>query len=158
MFVPNVGKSRFVAIAVVLAVGTYCQVCHSAEQGPQRELARRILDTTGVKGGLIAHIGCGDGTLTAALHAGEEYLVHGLDTDAKAVEKARKYIESLGIYGRVSGVYGRVSGVYGRVSVDTFDGRHLPYADNLVNLVVSEDPGDVSEKEILRVLAPLGVA
>ena len=33
----------------------------------EREQARQILDHTGIKGGLIVHIGCDDGTLTAAL-------------------------------------------------------------------------------------------
>ena len=107
--------------------------------------AERILDAAGVKGGLVVDVGCGDGKLTAALRANESYLVHGLDTDAKNVAKARAYIQSLGLYGPVS--------------VDTFDGRHLPYADNLVNLlVISGDGGQVSRDEMLRVLCPGGVA
>ncbi len=104
--------------------------------------ARRILDATNIKGGLIVHIGCGDGKLTAALHAGDSYLVHGLDTDAQAVRTAREHIRKLGIYGPVS--------------VDIFDGKRLPYVDNLVNLVVAEDTGNVPEIELMRVLAPGG--
>jgi len=104
--------------------------------------ARRILDATNIKGGLIVHIGCGDGKLTAALRAGDSYLVHGLDTDTQAVRTARENIRKLGIYGPVS--------------ADTFDGKRLPYVDNLVNLVVAEDAGDVSEAELMRVLAPGG--
>ena len=105
--------------------------------------ARRILDATNIKGGLIVHIGCGDGKLTAELHAGDSYLVHGLDTNAQAVRMARKHIRKLGIYGPVS--------------VDIFDGKRLPYTDNLVNLVVAEDTGDVSRAELMRVLAPGGI-
>ena len=45
--------------------------------------ARQILDATGVHGGLIVHLGCGDGRLTAALRATDAYLVHGLDADAR---------------------------------------------------------------------------
>ena len=104
--------------------------------------ARRILDATNIKGGLVVHIGCGDGKLTAALHAGDSYLVHGLDTDAQAVRTAREHIRKLG--------------VYGPVSVDIFDGKRLPYVDNLVNLVVAEDSGDVHRTELMRVLAPGG--
>ena len=48
--------------------------------------------------------------------------------------------------------------MYGSVSVDTFDGRRLPYVDNLVNLLVADELGDVSMDEVMRVLAPLGVA
>jgi len=106
--------------------------------------ATEILDAAGVKGGLVVHVGCGDGTLTAALGAEDAYLVHGLDTDAANIEKSREAIGRLG--------------VYGRVSVDTFDGRHLPYTDDTVNLLVAEDLGDVAMEEATRVLAPLGVA
>ena len=68
----------------------------------QHKQAQKILDTSGVKGGLIVHIGCGDGRLTAALRANESYLVQGLDTQPKNVEKAREYIRSLKRYGNVS--------------------------------------------------------
>lgn len=108
------------------------------------ELALRILTATGVKGGLIVHIGCGDGNLTVALHANEAYLVHGLDTDAKNVEQARMYIRSVGLYGKVS--------------VDKLSGNNLPYTDNLVNLIVSEQPVEVPMNELMRVLCPNGVA
>ena len=49
-------------------------------------------------------------------------------------------------------------GRYGEVSVDRFDGSRLPYADNLVNLLVVSAPASVDRKEILRVLAPGGAA
>ena len=111
----------------------------------QAESAQSILEVTGVKGGLVVHVGCGDGKLTAALRANESYVVHGLDADAKNVEAARKHIQSLGLYGPVS--------------VEQWTGARLPYADNLVNLVVISDSGlQIPETEVLRVLAPLGVA
>lgn len=106
-------------------------------------MAKQLLDTTGVKGGLIVHLGCGDGKLTAALRARDSFLVHGLDTDVAKVKKARAHIGSLGLYGPVS--------------VDTYDGTHLPYIDNLVNLIVAEDLGGVLMAEVMRVLAPRGV-
>ena len=106
--------------------------------------AQAILQATGVKGGLIVHLGCGNGKLTAALRAGDGYLVHGLDADARGVEQARALL--------------RARGLYGPVSVERFDGRHLPYADNLVNLIIAEELGQVSGDEVMRVLAPRGVA
>jgi len=106
--------------------------------------AKHILDATGVRGGLIIHIGCGDGKLTAALHANDSYLVHGLDAGADNIEKARKHIRSLGLEGPVS--------------VDRLIGDCLPYTDNLVNLIVSQDLGQVSMDEVMRVLCPRGVA
>ncbi|HIE51691.1 MAG TPA: methyltransferase domain-containing protein, partial [Armatimonadetes bacterium] len=110
----------------------------------ERKQARQILAATGVKGGLIVHLGCGDGRLTVALQANDSYLVHGLERDVRKVEQARKYIRSLGLYGKVS--------------VDLWRGKHLPYTDNLVNLVVSEGPLEVPLEEVQRVLAPNGVA
>ena len=109
-----------------------------------RAWAQSVLEATGVEGGLIVHLGCGDGVLTAALRANDRYVVHGLDTDPAHVERTRRHVKSLG--------------VYGPVSADTFDGRRLPYVDNLVNLLVSEDLGDVAMAEVVRVLVPRGVA
>ena len=106
--------------------------------------ASEILNTAGVKGGLIVHVGCGDGKLTAALHANASYIVHGLDTDAKNIVAARQHIQSLGLYGTVS--------------VERWEGKRLPYVDNLVSLVVAERLDGVAMNEVLRVLAPNGVA
>jgi predicted RNA methylase len=115
----------FFSAAGILATGLAALAASTTT--PEQDAAQRILDAGGVKGGLVVHLGCGDGTLTAALHAGDSYLVHGLDTDPAAVAKARETIA--------------VKGLYGKVSVDVFDGKRLPYVDNLVNLVVAEDLG-----------------
>lgn len=133
----------FSELAAVLLVSCTLSVV-IAQPLDHRRQAKQILDATDVKGGLIVHVGCGDGKLTAALRANGSYLVHGLDTEAENVEKAREYIQSFGSYGNVS--------------IDRFDGRRLPYVDNLVNLVVAEDLGDASMDEVMRVLAPNGVA
>ncbi len=109
----------------------------------QRQAAE-ILHKTGIQGGLVVHLGCGSGRLTAALGAEENILVHGLDADPIDVADARRHIQSLGSYGRVS--------------VEELRGDRLPYADNLVNLVVAEDLGAVEMEEVVRVLAPGGVA
>ena len=106
--------------------------------------ADSILETSGVKGGLVVHIGCGDGKLTAALRANDSYLVHGLDKDAARIAAARKHIKSLG--------------QYGQVFVEQWSGDRLPHIDNSVNLVVCEDLGGISNAEIMRVLAPKGVS
>jgi outer membrane protein assembly factor BamB len=43
--------------------------------------------------------------------------------------------------------------------VDLFDGQTLPYAENLVNLVIVDDPQiKIARQEVLRVLVPNGVA
>ena len=38
------------------------------------------------------------------------------------------------------------------------DGERLPYTDNLVNLIVADNLGKLSMSEVMRVLAPNGVA
>ncbi|NQT87002.1 PQQ-binding-like beta-propeller repeat protein, partial [bacterium] len=109
-----------------------------AEDGGQ------ILSATGITGGVIVHIGCGDGTLTMALRPNDRYVVHGLATDPADVARARTAIHE--------------TGLTGKVSVDLLVGGQLPYVDNLVNLVVAEALGEVTQVEILRVLCPNGVA
>ena len=115
-----------------------------ARDADRGDLARQIFVDTEVQGGLIVHVGCRHGKLTAALRFSERYVVQGLDVDRTNLERARSHIGSLDLYGPVS--------------VAWFDGRRLPYADNLVNLVVSEDLGSVPMEEVMRVLAPRGVA
>lgn len=106
--------------------------------------AREILEQSGIQDGLIVHLGCGDGRLTAALRAGEGYLVHGLDRDSARRERAREHVCS--------------GGLYGSVCIGSWDGRRLPHAENLVNLTVAQEPGAVAMEEMLRCLAPGGVA
>jgi len=107
-------------------------------------IAKEIFRGANVRGGLIVQIGCGDGKLMAALGAEDGYVVHGVDSDTDNVIAARQYLRSMG--------------VYGCLSANTFDARSLPYADNLVNLLVAEDLGELSMDEVMRVLAPGGVA
>ncbi len=122
----------------ILLVTSICLTAHA-----ERPVAE-ILNGSGVTGGLAVHLGCGDGQLTAALHDDGRFLVQGLDIDAKNVEQARAHIHGLGLTGKVS--------------ADTFDGKQLPYADNLVNLLVVDGQSSVGRDEITRVLAPGGVA
>lgn len=110
---------------------------------PESE-AKTILEATGTQGGLVVHFGCGDGVLTAALRADDGFLVHGLDADPKNIAEARRHIRSLGLYGEVT--------------VELWGGRSLPYADGLVNLFVAEDLRGLPLEEVLRTLAPNGVA
>ncbi len=106
--------------------------------------ARKILDTTGVQGGIVVHLGCGSGKLTAALRASDRYTVHGLEADPAKVAEARSYIQA--------------QGLYGPVSVEQYSGSVLPYTDNLINLIVVQDAGNVTRSEAMRVLVPGGVA
>jgi len=125
------------ALITLLAFSTFA----AAEQTNRAE---QILAATGVQGGLIVHLGCADGTLTAALQQNGPYLVHGLDPDPRQVAQARAHVHALG--------------VYGQVSIAQHQGNTLPYADKLVNLLICEERGEITMEECLRVLAPKGVA
>ncbi len=138
------GRGLFLAAAWCLFASASPLAADPTDASPPQALARKILHATGTRGGLVVHLGCGDGRLTAALGADPRCVVQGLDADPARVEAARRHVRSLGLYGRVS--------------VQRFRGSRLPYADNLVNLLVVEDPEAVAGDELLRVLAPLGTA
>lgn len=114
-------------------------------QGTGKVLVQELYEMAAVEGGLVLHIGCGNGRLTAALCADDSYLVHGVDSSVQNVETARAYIRSQELLGH-------------GVSIAGFDGKQLPIIDNLVNLVVAEDLGGVALGEVMRTLRPGGVA
>ena len=137
-------KARFF-VRLGPALCTVVFVCGYATASSQHlSEARRLLERADLEGGLVVHVGCGDGQMTAALCAGQAFLVHGLDTRIAQVKKARRYIAE--------------QGLYGQVSVQHWGGNTLPYTDNLVNLLVVQERGDLGMEDILRVLVPNGVA
>jgi outer membrane protein assembly factor BamB len=145
-------KSRFIlselpyvsAIAFCIFSAFLMQGCMQVNPEALDAMANAILEMANVQGGLIVHINCGDGALTEALKVNDSYLVQGLDTSPANVEKARQYIVS--------------KAKYGPISVDRLMENRLPYKDNMVNLIVSENLGAISMNEVMRVLAPNGVA
>jgi len=124
----------------------------AAVSGGNPSSTDQVLEATGARGGLIVHVGCGPSTssgragkLTADLGAGAGCVVQGLDADAANVVAARAHIQSRGLYGKVT--------------VRQWKSGRLPYADNLVNaIVVTAATGAPADGEIMRVLAPEGVA
>jgi len=119
----------------------------SADREGCKELAQRLLGAEGVRAGLCVHVDCGDGELTAELGLAGQGLVHGLTSGRENVHTAREYIRSRGIYGRVS--------------VDHSPLVQLPFADNLINVLIVDNLSLVRERgltigEMMRVVAPLG--
>ncbi|MBM3500159.1 MAG: hypothetical protein FJX74_16000, partial [Armatimonadetes bacterium] len=138
-------RSLWLGLVILLAGALFWGEPARAQTGPDpTALARQVLDATGVRGGLVVHVECGDGRLTAALRAGEAYTVHGLAQSRADVQRARAYLQGRGLCGPVA--------------VDRWDGQRLPYADSLVNLLVCAEGGAVTPAEVTRVLAPNGVA
>ncbi len=108
----------------------------------------RLYEQCGFEGGLVVELGLVDAEFTAALADHEAVTVQALAADPNQAARARNEIEARGLNGKVT--------------VELFDGAALPYADNLVNLIVLHhgdairDRLDIPLDEILRALAPGG--
>lgn len=131
---------------IVLAVAVWVAgaAVHAAAPGEAE-----WLKASGVQAGLCVDLGPRDAGRMIALGKRGGFLVQGLASDAARVDAVREAI--------------RQAGLYGRVSVELCDLRALPYADGLVNLVVAggakeQMDAGLTFEEILRVLAPMGVA
>ncbi len=125
---------RLLILSIALAA-----FCNHATADPAE-----ILNSANIPGGLVVHLGCGDGSETGDYLAGEGFRVHGLDASAKNVSKARsRFLKS---------------GDYGPIAIDQLRAKSLPYANNLVNLLVAESGDLTTDAEILRVLVPEGQA
>lgn len=136
--------TSIVPVALLCLVGWFASISQAEANSDRQATAEKIVLAAGVRGGLIVHLGCGDGQLTAALRTNDGYLVQGLDQDRQNVERARDYVRSRKLYGPVS--------------IERVAGSTLPYADKIVNLlVVTAGNGQSWAAELARVLAPGGV-
>jgi hypothetical protein len=112
-------------------------------------LARQFVDASGAPGGVCVVIGREDADLAVAISKRGRFVVHALYPDRETVDKARKGIRS--------------RGACGSVSADVSGCRRLPYALNLVNVIVVDrfpvlKGQGLSLEEVKRVLCPLGTA
>jgi len=123
----SAGMKRY-AILLLLPLRTLCA----------GELAD-VIHETRITGGIIALVNGSDESYADA--AASPCAVHGLETGSSRMAPLRASLQA--------------EGQYGRVSVSLFNGKVLPYVDNLVNLLVVEG-GDVTSAEAMRVLAPRG--
>ena len=108
--------------------------------------AGAIVEKSGVAGGFCVVLGGNDAALPMAIGKEGPFVVQTLCPDEKTRDAFRAAIREGGQYGAVSAV-----------ALD--DADHLPYSQNLINLVVVRDPalGAPLRQEIGRVLAPFGV-
>jgi len=103
-----------------------------------------MIEASGVKGGLVVYIGDAETEFLAGLRVNDSYLVQGLIVERRLRETRDAIAER---------------GLTGKVTVDKLDNPILPYVDNLVNLLIDESETlGIKREEILRVLAPGGVA
>jgi outer membrane protein assembly factor BamB len=108
------------------------------------EPAEWLVEWAGCDKGLCVHVGCGTGELVGALAQQGEFFVEGLESDRDRVTSARNHLAA----------------TYGVTSVRQSSLKGLPYAENLVNLVVADNVAEHGTplNEILRVLRPGGAA
>lgn len=130
-------NAAFLSCCVLLVT----PVLRAGEPGPD------ILKQAGIGGGLVVQIGCDAAAdlerLSQLRHSGD-LLVEGLSTDPTTVARAREDIANRHLDGSVT--------------VRRYDGKHLPYIDNLVNFLIASDLDAVPIQEVTRVLVPGGSA
>ncbi len=125
---------------LLLALTAIALPAHADSKGEQ------IMQALGVHGGLCIQIGAQDVDGVGELAASGRYLIRVLDADEQVVDRARKSLQT--------------TGLYGLVSVDRLPGEgKLPLTEDLVNLIyVAEQPSaQVSLEEAHRVLCPSSV-
>ena len=95
-----------------------------------------------IHGGAVVQLGAGDVKTATELAKTGRYIINLLDSDAKAITKAQTTFHK--------------NSVYGVAAAETLaDFSHLPYTENLINLVIA-GPTAAKPKEIFRVLVPDG--
>ncbi|HET6428534.1 MAG TPA: PQQ-binding-like beta-propeller repeat protein [Phycisphaerae bacterium] len=135
----RIGTRAGVAAVALMALASWS---FGAQQAPA-ELAKEVLRAGGVPGGLAVCLG-GDGQLVAELARGGKFVVHGLLADPAVAAAARQKLAA--------------DGLAGLAAVESLPAGTLPYADNLVSLLVAEDASAAPLPEVMRVLRPQGVA
>lgn len=121
----------------------------NATSVPYAKVAKKMLDRLAAQRGIALMIGCSDGQLAVELAQQSDLRVIGFDTDLQVVQKLRKRLLTLGIYG------GRIAVHH----VPSYD--KLPVVGRFANLIVSQttlDRGQLAGnvKEYHRLLRPNG--
>jgi outer membrane protein assembly factor BamB len=101
-----------------------------------------LVEESGFSGGIVVTLDFSDGEFISSLAEEGEFVIHGLLTTEADVEKTRDEIKQ--------------KGLYGKVSCDLYNGRDLPYVDNLINVLLCKSSCKVPMPELMRVLMPGG--
>ncbi len=134
-------------LAATLA-GLVWAVPSSEAEAAGSSQARQVVESAGVKAGILLHIG-GDAELSVELARCGRFVVFAYGPDRSSAKESR------------NAILGR--GLYGQVSADRGPLKQLPLSDNLANLVVADRLSEsikagFSLEEVMRVLCPGGVA
>ena len=121
-----------------------------AESTGAKPIVRHCVELAGISSGICSILGCDDGAEVLAAASSGRFLVHALDPRDDAVQVVRAAVDAAGLDAR-------------RVVVERGGGARLPYADNMVDLVLAvrltaKDLESISPAEIVRALRPGGKA
>ena len=136
-------KTSFALLIGLLLVKVIHVEQAAASETSATLLKEAVLEQSPVKGGLLVHLGAENAELLLAFAAEPRFVCHGLTTDP---DRRTGILQAL-----------NDGTAYGRTSVDTLNHSRLPYADNLVRILVVEAASGVAEHEMLRVLCPGGL-
>ena len=114
------------------------------------ELAAYVQEQAGTSAGVCAVIGCEDVEVAVAIAQSSDFIVHVLDPATSNVIAARGVAEAQGL-------------ILPQFVVEQSPLQRLPYADNVVDLLVAVNPSEtilsqLTVPEVLRVLRPKGSA
>ncbi len=141
MVIPrNLFSCFFLAsLCVTLTVSGHSVAASDVEAPP----VTTTLAENGVAGGVIVYVG--RGVDHASLLSDDAFVAQVLDTDQERVDRARQQVF--------------ISEAQGRLTFRHWPGGALPYTDNLINALVWEEAAGAPDmSEIMRVLAPGGIA
>ncbi|MCB1226278.1 MAG: PQQ-binding-like beta-propeller repeat protein [Verrucomicrobiales bacterium] len=129
--------------SLLLAPCLVSLVCVTSALAAPADDAREVLERSNTPGGLAVVVPCGVGELAMALaEARPALIVHGLESDLKSITEAReKFLTHEAAT---------------RLSAEMWKRDELPYAENLVNLLVIGEGTRITPQEAMRVLAPGG--
>jgi len=136
------GLKRAALLAVILLACGYAK-----GDDPVMDEPGDWVSLAGVPGGICCLVEPDNAQPAIGVFKQGSFVVHCLVREETKLQRIRKEI--------------RAAGCYGKVSAALWRGAMLPYADNLINMVVvmregEAGPADPSEKELLRVLVPGG--
>ena len=124
---------------ILFSVFSLTLCCQGPLIGAEEESPATLAE---IYGGLVVQLGVPDTKLATQLAGTGRYIIHVLDTKSEAIENAQTVLHK--------------EQVYGVASAETIsDFSHLPYTENLINLIVT-GPNTATAEEIFRVLVPQG--
>ena len=118
-------------------------VCRGADETLDDAGLRAVLQGPPAAVGFCAQLGWGEGRWGLELGRSGRFAVHVLEASEANVPLARTQIAA--------------EGLNGQVIIESWNAATLPYADNLINVLLVGNPGRFSQAELLRVVTPRGL-